>query len=316
MNWIEVSITTAHDGIQAVCGLLHQLGIEGLMIDDPAGLANYKGKKKDWDYIDTILLERSDLPSVKLWIRDDVDAPEMLIQIRQVMEDLKNKNIIDTGSLEVILNNVKETDWADNWKKYFKPVRIGEKFVICPSWETWDAEPDDIVIDMDPGMAFGTGTHQTTKLCLEMLDKYVVKGQTMLDIGCGTGILSIGGSKLGIDVVTAVDIDRKAVDATLKNIKGNDITSDRINVIHGDMLKKVKGRYDIVIANIIADAIIFLSEAITNYLNDSSIFIASGIILDRLDDVFAALKSHGFELIEYRTDGEWAVVVSKIKSLV
>jgi len=206
------------------------------------------------------------------------------------------------------MTSVNEEDWANSWKKYFKPVAVGQRIVVKPTWEEYQPKEEEIILELDPGMAFGTGTHQTTILCIRALEKLVGPHHRVLDIGCGTGILSIASLLLGAQHAVAVDIDPDAVKITRENAMQNGVLS-RMDVVHGNLLDKVEGKFDIIVANIIADTIIELSGLLKDYLNKNGYFIASGIIVDRLNDVLKALDKEQYGDTEYHTLDEWAVVV-------
>lgn len=197
----------------------------------------------------------------------------------------------------------------DNWKKYFKPFKIGNNIIIKPSWEEYEEQTEDIIIDIDPGMAFGTGTHETTSLCIEALEEHVKKGDTVFDIGCGSGILSIVGAKLGATNLVAIDLDPACVRISKENIENNDL-SDKVDVRHGDLLEVLEGKADVIVANIIAEAILSISSTVKDYLKDGGIFISSGIILDKRDSVLKSLKDNGFKIEEIKTQGEWVCIIS------
>ncbi len=201
-------------------------------------------------------------------------------------------------------------DWENEWKKYFKPTRIGQKIVIKPSWEIFEATEDDLIIEIDPGNAFGSGTHETTSMCIEMIEKYMNKSDTVVDVGCGSGILAIAAGKLGSKNIIAADIDPSAVETAKENIHMNGL-SDVTEVRCGNLLDVIPEKADLVVANIIADIIVKLSDDIDQILKPDATFISSGIILDKTDWVVDELKKRQFEIVEVKKKGEWAVVVSK-----
>lgn len=216
---------------------------------------------------------------------------------------------MDIGQGKMETSKVKEEDWANNWKYYFKPQPIGERVVIKPTWEDYDEEEGQVIVELSPGMAFGTGTHETTILCVEAVEKHIKSGDCLLDIGCGTGILTITGLLLGARQATAVDLDLDAVRIAKENADRNQVLH-KANIMHGDLMEDVSGSFNVVVANIIADAIIEISKNVKEYLTDDGIFIASGIILDRIEDVEAALEEEGLSILEVKTMGGWAAVVS------
>ena len=202
-----------------------------------------------------------------------------------------------------------EEDWANTWKAYYKTTRIGKNMVIVPAWETYDPKPEDIVISMDPGMAFGTGTHETTKLVIELLEKYTEKGTRMLDVGCGSGILAICAAKLGAKECKAYDIDPVAVRVARENIENSGLSN--ITCDQSDLLKQVDlagGKYKLVTANIVADIIIRLAPDVGAYMEEDAVLLASGIITERADEVISVLEQNNFKVIENRTENGWCAL--------
>lgn len=312
MDWIEITAHTSNEGVEAVSELFYQAGIKGLIIDNPKDMEQFKSQPGAWDYVDESLLgDREDEVLIKGYLPNEPQSHDKIQQIRNSMTELLKKDLgIDLGKGTIELSNVKEEDWANNWKKYYKPHKIGNKVVIKPSWESYVPEKGDIVLELDPGMAFGTGTHETTSMCIELLENKISPQTRLLDVGCGTGILSIAALLLGAHSAVAVDIDPNAVRAAEENAKTNNV-SDRISIIQGDLLDKIEDKYDIIVANIIADVIIDLSKHIDSYLNPGGIFIASGIIKDRINDVEFALAQQGFKITEKKIKGEWVAIVSE-----
>ena len=311
MNWIELAIKTTGEGIDAVTEILNNVGINGVIIEDPRDIEQFKANKADWLYVDENLGYSDEAVVIKGYLPDNDVLYENVQTIRNRLEWLTKQDLgIDIGIAELKLSNVREEDWANNWKKYFKPKKIGKHLVVKPSWEEYNPSEGEIILELDPGMAYGTGTHETTILCVRALEDWITPDKTLLDVGTGTGILAITGILLGAKSTLAIDLDLDAVRIANENASRNKVT-EKIDVVHGDLMDKVQGKFEVVVVNIIADVIIEITKGIREYLTDDGIFIASGIILDRIDDVEKAIKRAGLTIIEIKTMGEWAVVVSR-----
>lgn len=312
MDWIEVTIKTTTEGADTVAQSFYEVGVLGVVIEDPDEIRKAQLEDRTWDYIDdSILANMEEKVLVKGYLNDDVFFLDKLLFIKERIQWLLGKDFgLDLGSLEIALTNVCEEDWAHNWKKYYKPIKVSDRVVIKPTWEEYTEKPGEHILELDPGMAFGTGTHETTMLCIRAIDKYIKPGMSVVDIGCGTGVLAIAALLLGADKATAIDIDSNAVKIASENALLNKV-ADRMEAIHGNLLDKIHSKYDIVVANIIADIVINLSEFIQDFMNPEGVFISSGIILDRLEDVTTAIETAGLEIIHKETMGEWAVVVSR-----
>jgi ribosomal protein L11 methyltransferase len=228
--------------------------------------------------------------------------------IRQRLETLRESGA-DAGSLDVTVSTVPDTDWNENFKKHFTTFRAAGRVVIKPSWEKYNREAGDIVIEMDPGMAFGSGVHETTRMCLGLLQKYMKQGAAVLDVGCGSGILGIVADKLGASSVLALDYDSVSVDVTRENARRNGVMLD---ARRSDLLQSAdKKPYDIILANIIADIILRLNESVREYLAPDGVYIVSGIIADRLEEILKSLHAHGFVPVETAEMGDWRAVAAR-----
>lgn len=324
MDFIEVFVKTSEDGIEIVSGLLYQSGLTGLMIEDSGDFKEFlENPNREWDYIEDELvdLKSNAQTGITFFVSDNASGTEMLSGIKSGLIHLKqSEKEFDLGSLEITFKNVKEEDWANNWKKYFKPLAVGEKIIIKPSWEELKEDTNKIILKIDPGHIFGTGTHETTQLCIEHIENFVNNGDKVLDIGSGSGILSIASLLLGADSADAVDIDPNAVEIAYENSDMNDINRSRYNVIAGNILENDEldqrfknGNYDVVEANIVADIIIALSSKVKYYIKKDGIFITSGIIKERLEDVYSGLNENGFEVIDTKFKKDWVAVASKYK---
>ncbi len=311
MKWIEVQVKTTAEAVETVSSILYEVGAGGLSIEDPNDIILYANSDECWDYIDSSLLgQQYEGVIVKAYFPESEDLIDKIELIKQNVEKIPQYNL-DKGLGEVTTSEVYEKDWAEAWKKYYKPKKIGEKIVIKPSWEDYEKEDDDIILELDPGMAFGTGTHETTIMCIRQLEKYIKPGQTVFDVGCGSGILSIAAAKLGAERVIAVDLDELAIKVTNENAKINHV-KNIIDVRHGNLLDVVSETSDIIVANIIAEIIVILTKDITKFLKKGGMFITSGIIHEKVDMVKEAMIAEGLNIIDTITLGEWICIVAKL----
>ena len=319
MEWIEAFVQTSQEGLEIVAGALYGCGLTGLQIEDENDFQAFlDNPSRDWDYIeDDLVKQKKEKPTgITFFVRENVNGREQLAQIQCALQSLaKQQWGFDLGTLQISMKNVEEEDWANNWKKYFKPFPVGEKIMVKPSWEELAEPTDKIVLKIDPGHIFGTGTHETTQLCIELIEQYVKQNDSVLDIGCGSGILSIAALLLDAKEAYAVDIDPNAVDIAYENSDRNAIARQRYIVQAGNILEDealhieyAAKNFDVVVANIVADVIIALSGSIPDYIKPQGIFIASGIILDRLEDVKEALREKGFTLLATKTKRDWAAL--------
>ena len=316
MNWTEVKIYTTTAGIDPLTGSMLDLGLQGFMIEDAQDFDEFlHDTTPHWDYVDQAVMEKmKDCETcVTIYVADNPQGMEELMQVRQILARLKAQDPDGKyGRLELEMKDVDEEDWSNAWKKYYHPVQVGEHLVVCPSWEAYDRKPDEVVLTLNPGMAFGTGTHDTTRLCMELLEKYITPQDTVLDVGCGSGILAITAALLGANKIIGCDIDEVAVKVAGENAALNGV-QDRIAFHRGDLTSQVEGSFQIICANIVADVIIRLSEDAGRYLAKDGIFITSGIIDTREQDVLNALEQNGFQVIERRTSGGWVALACKAK---
>ena len=316
MNWTEVKIYTTTAGIDPLTGSMLDLGLQGFMIEDAQDFDEFlHDTTPHWDYVDQAVMEKmKDCETcVTIYVADNPQGMEELMQVRQILARLKAQDPDGKyGRLELEMKDVDEEDWSNAWKKYYHPVQVGEHLVVCPSWEAYDRKPDEVVLTLNPGMAFGTGTHDTTRLCMELLEKYITPQDTVLDVGCGSGILAITAALLGANKIIGCDIDEVAVKVAGENAALNGV-QDRIAFHQGDLTSQVEGSFQIICANIVADVIIRLSEDAGRYLAKDGIFITSGIIDTREQDVLNALVQNGFQVIERRTAGGWVALACKAK---
>lgn len=321
MDWIKVVIYTTSEGIEPLSGRLYQLGITGLEIEDEQDFKDFlENNKQYWDYVDDELIkEKEGETEVIAYVSDNAAGHEMLMAIRNTVAELKSLDEDNEfGRLEIEIDNTKEEDWANNWKKYFHPLEVGKKVMIKPEWEELSEPTDRIVFNINPGMSFGTGSHYTTQLCIENLEDYVKSGVKVLDLGCGSGILSIISLLLGADSAFAVDIDPNAADIAYENAQRNDVDISKYTVKAGDIITNeelqkeiAQNKYDVVLANIVADVIIALAPKAKEFMKEGGVFITSGIIEDRVEDVKAALDKCGFTVVKIDQRKDWVSIVCK-----
>lgn len=322
MEWLEGFVAVSQEGLEPVAGVLYQCGLTGLMIHDETDFAEFlENPNREWDYVAEELVEEKEAlqTGITFFLRDNLYGREQLAQIRGALAAAKaEEKEIELGTLAVTVKNVQEEDWANNWKQYFKPFPVGEKIMIKPSWEELTEETDKTILKIDPGHIFGTGTHETTQLCMELSEKYVTEGDKVLDIGCGSGILSIAALLLGAREADAVDIDPNAIRIAYENSDRNAIDRARYHVRAGNILEDTalqqaysgKG-YDLVEANIVADVIIALTKQAPAYLKDGGVFLCSGIITERKADVLAALAAGGFRVEDVREKKGWVAIAAR-----
>ncbi|SEF74432.1 ribosomal protein L11 methyltransferase [Caloramator fervidus] len=307
-KWIEIKVVTSPSAIEMVSAIFYSLNVKGVVIEDPNDILE-KQKTPGWDYVDMKLLEHGEKAAViKGYFSDEDNVGNIIKYIEEKIDELKNEGF-DLGEGRILVNAVYEEDWANSWKKYYKVTKVGQRLVIKPRWEKYVEKEGDIVIELDPGMAFGTGTHETTILCLELLEKYIKGGEVVYDIGTGSGILSIAAAKLGAEKVIGVDIDEVAVDAARENVEYNKVKN--VEIRHGNLTDVLDDKADIIVANIIADIIIKMTSSAKKFLKDGGLFIISGIIQDRKMDVLNELGKNNFEIIEVKEMGEWIGIVAK-----
>jgi len=299
MRWIEVSMDGETNEIDSTCEALTELGVSGFIIENEEDFQDFlESNHQYWDYVDEELENKfKGISRIKFYLADDEDGREMLRKTRTVKK-------------ESSVSYVQDSDWENNWREFYKPIEVGSKLVVVPEWETVSGS-DRLQLKLDPGLIFGTGSHPTTKMCLAALENYAGKGKKVLDLGCGSGILGIGALVLGCDSCIGCDIDPKAPDVACSNAALNSIGSDTFNVYAGDIIsdagiRKMLGTgYDIVLANIVSDVIIPLSAYVRSFMKDDAVFITSGIIEGRQDEVKAAIEKNGFKITAHYNEEEW-----------
>lgn len=305
MQWIEVNVAVTHEAVEAVSDVLTSIGSKGVAIEDPQ-LINDLRNSGTWELCDIPEQENTEVVTVSAYYADDEKLEKRLAEIEEQLA-LIEERIGKYRFGNTRFRKVSEQDWANEWKQYFHVTHVGKSLVIKPSWEEYAAKEGEHVIEIDPGMAFGTGTHHTTNMMMERLEKVITPQAEVFDVGTGSGILAIAAAMLGAKSVKAVDIDAVAVRVAQENVADNGL-SDKIEVREGDLLHGTEGKADVIIANIIADIIIMLLKDIPQKLNDNGVFLASGIIEERVADIEAEAKKQGmkFDAIDHR--GGWVVI--------
>ena len=311
MHWLEVHIDTNHAGLEEVQALLSGADVDNVMVEDEEEFRDFLENNRDyWDYVDEELERHmAGRSRITFYLEAGDQGFAKLGEVRLRLEALKRERQ-DLGTLLMTLEDVRDADWENNWKQYYKPMEIGKRLLVIPQWEK--ADPGDRVpLYLDPGLTFGTGAHATTRLCLTALEDLVRGGERVLDLGCGSGILSVAALRLGAGSALAVDIDDKCRTAARENAGLNGIGPDRLDILVGNLLtdetvaEKIGGGYDLVLANIVADVIIALAPRVRGLLSSGGTFLCSGIIEGRADEVAKALAAGGVEVRERREDNGW-----------
>ena len=311
MEWLELHLDTSPVGIEPMSALLEQQGVEGLIIEDETDFHDFlENNHQYWDYVDEELMaQKKGVSRITFYLAPDEEGLNTVANIRIAMAAVKEQHP-EYAPMLLTMENVSDSDWENNWQQFYKPMEIGERLLVIPEWEKCDPK-ERVTVTLNPGLTFGTGSHATTRLCLRTLDKLVQGGEKVLDLGCGSGILSIAALRLGAKSAFACDIDDKCVDVAYENAALNGIGKDTYTVRWGNVLsdqqlrREMGGGYDIVVANIVADVIIALSTEVRPYLKEGGCFLTSGIIDDRAEEVAAALRSAGWEILETNSNEGW-----------
>ncbi|MBQ2705027.1 MAG: 50S ribosomal protein L11 methyltransferase [Clostridia bacterium] len=304
MDWTEIKIRINSADTEHASDIANMVVPYGIYIEDYTDLEEMSLEIAHIDLIDEELKSRDrSVAYIHIYVSPEENPFEAVAYLSERYSAVGIDNQIETVS-------VNESEWADNWKKYFKPIEIGNRLAICPSWEQYDNPQGRVVLNIDPGAAFGTGAHDTTRLCLGVLDRYCGDNKTILDVGSGSGILSISALLLGCSTAVGVDIDPMAVKVAEENAVLNNVQS-RVEYVCGDLVEKISGKYDIVCANIVADIIISLCDNVCDFMADNGLFICSGIIDTREADVLEKLSKTGLSVVERFESGGWVALVCK-----
>ncbi len=309
MDYIKGTIVTTIGEIDGVEALLMDMGIDSLEINDPRDIEDLLNKKNDydWDYIDPkVMAQSGEEPSISFYLSDDEEGRKKACEVEKICAE-KGFHC-ETGV-------VSDSEWKDKWKEYFKPAHITDRIVVKPTWEPYAKKEGELVIEIDPGAAFGTGTHPTTTGCITLLEKYLKPGMSVLDVGCGSGILAIAAGLLGAGDVLGIEIDPVAVEIGRENVELNRL-SGRVKVCCGDLTKGVDYKADIVVANLMADLVKMLTGDVARHIKKGGIYISSGILLELKEELCDFIEVCGFEIIdvyENENDGGWCAIAARLK---
>ena len=319
MKYLEIKIEVDPKRKELLISNLNDIGFDQLIIDDPADAIDIMEHQTEYkyDYLNEEITSNLDRwPVISIYLPDDEDGMYKMNDVQECIWTLI-RYLNDMGDHEAQYSfNVSQSisddqDWLYKWQEYFKPTKVTERIVVKPSWENYQAADDEIVIEIDPGMAFGTGTHETTSMCLRALEKHVQADQQVLDVGCGSGILAIGAALLGAKEALGIEIDTDAVEIAKSNVELNHL-SDKITVQYGDLTKGVDYKADIVVANLMADLVIMLTPDVAKHLNAGGIYISSGILNEKEELVSNAITAAGFTIEEGLHDGDWCCIIATI----
>ncbi len=317
MKWNKITIDTTVEATDMISYELAELGIEGIEVEDHVPLTMEERKKMYVDLLPDEIAPNDGTAKISCYIDPDEDIEALSMKISQMLKEVGQ--FLDVGAATLSFGETEDKDWINNWKQFFKPFRLDDSIIIKPTWETVnDRKEGDIIVEIDPGTAFGTGSHETTRLCISQIKRFLKPGDKVLDLGCGSGILSIIALKLGAGKVVGTDIDPNAIIATKENLAVNHIEEGSMIPYEGNLLedealceKIGEGQYDIVVANILADVIIPLSSIARRFMKEGAYFITSGIINTKEEEVKEAMVKNGFEIVDIIPMGEWVSIVGR-----
>ena len=317
MKWNKITIDTTVEATDMISYELAELGIEGIEVEDHVPLTMEERKKMYVDLLPDEIAPNDGTAKISCYIDPEEDIEALSMKISQMLKEVGQ--FLDVGAATLSFGETEDKDWINNWKQFFKPFRLDDSIIIKPTWETVnDQKEGDIIVEIDPGTAFGTGSHETTRLCISQIKRFLKPGDKVLDLGCGSGILSIIALKLGAGKVVGTDIDPNAIIATKENLEVNHIEEGSMIPYEGNLLedealceKIGEGQYDIVVANILADVIIPLSSIARRFMKEGAYFITSGIINTKEEEVKEAMVKNGFEIVDIIPMGEWVSIVGR-----
>jgi ribosomal protein L11 methyltransferase len=312
LKWSEISIHTTNEAIEPISNILHEAGASGVVIEDPFELV----KEREDQFGEIYQLNPKDYPEegvmVKAYLPINSFLGETVEEIKEAINNLLIYNI-DIGKNSVSLSEVHEEEWATAWKKYYHPVKISERFTIVPTWEEYTpVNSDELIIELDPGMAFGTGTHPTTVMSIQALERTVTNDDTVIDVGTGSGVLSIAAAMLGASKVRALDLDEVAVQSAKLNLKLNKV-HDIVNVSQNNLLEGISEKADVIVANILAEVIVRFTDDAAKLVKQGGYFITAGIIQPKKEQVRESIETAGFEIIETLQMEDWVAFIAKRK---
>ena len=321
MDFQKIDIYTKSEAIYPLTATLSELGITGFEIHDAADFEDFlENREMNWDYVDDSLMNLKNAAThVTLYLQQNEQGAEMFTALQGVLTEIKAKDTDGFyGDLTIETDKVNEEDWANSWKQYYKPFTVGEKLIIKPTWEEVPDPAGRKILEIDPASSFGTGQHHTTRLVMELLERQISGGERLLDLGCGSGILSIAALLLGAETVTMTDVFQNAVTTASKNIEQNGFDSSRYTAFCGniaddpDLRRRIGAGFDIITANIVADVIISMTPFFRGFLKENGVLIASGIITGRLDEVKAALRENNIRVESITEKEDWNALVCRV----